>query len=766
MRAQGFPYTRRMQTWTARRLSHLGFVLAASLLAVVGWLSYRQMYALGEATGLVSQTLVLRQETEIVLSLLKDAETGQRGFIVTGDADYLDPYDNALRLLPVHTQKLKDLIREHPGQQANVAQLEPLIAARLAKLEDGIEARRRDGFAAAAVIISSDQGKRLMDAIRDICATMLEAEARSYDARSARLSSDARLATAINLGGLALAGLLVLGATALLTRANRRGDEERAARRLSDAIAAASLEAEERLRITVQSIGDAIIATDDQGRVTLMNPVAQALTGWTEAGARGHALEDIFQIVNESTRQSLESPVTKVLREGGVVGLANHTILIARDGREIAIDDSAAPIRGPEGRVQGVVMVFRDVTERRELDRRRAALLEREREARREAEMVSRGKDEFVATLSHELRTPLNAIFGWVRMLQAGTLEPEASRRALEVIERNTRTQLQLIEDLLDMSRIVTGKLNVEMRALDLGDVVEAAVDTVRPAAEARGLTLEVHRGAEPAIVSGDADRLQQVVWNLLSNAIRFTPKAGRIDVWLDRHESDEEMRVVDTGRGIVPDFLPYVFDRFRQADTSTARTHSGLGIGLALVRHLVELHGGNVHAASEGEGRGATFTVRLPRRATLGGPAEAPSQRGGPAVPAAPAERLSGLHVLVVDDDADARDLVHAALAQAGARVTTAASAAAALSTLDAMDVDVLVSDIGMPGGDGYELIAAVRARDHGARLPAVALTAYARRADRERALRAGFNLHVSKPIDPGTLVLVVGMVSGRTER
>jgi PAS domain S-box-containing protein len=755
-----------VHTWKARRLSHLGFILAAGLLAAVGWISYRQMLALGDATTLVAQTLVLRQQTEIILSLLKDAETGQRGFVITGDAEYLDPYDNALRLLPEHIQKLRELIRDHPGQQANVAQLEPLVASRLAKLQEGIEARRRSGLDAAAGVILTDQGKRLMDGIRDVCATMLEEESRLYGARSARLSGDARMATAVNVGGLALAGVLVLGATVLLTRANRLGDEERAARRVSDAIAAASLEAEERLRTTVQSIGDAVIATDDQGRVTLMNPVAQALTGWTEAGARGHALEDVFQIVNETTRQPVESPVTRVLREGGVVGLANHTILIGRDGREVAIDDSAAPIRGAEGRMLGVVMVFRDVTERRELERRRTTLLEREQAARREAEMVSRGKDEFVATLSHELRTPLNAIFGWVRMLQAGTLEPEAARRALEVIERNTRTQLQLIEDLLDMSRIVTGKLNVEMRALDLREVVDAAVDTVRPAAEARGLVLEVHRGIEASVVSGDADRLQQVVWNLLSNAIRFTQKGGRIDVWIDRQGSDEEIRVVDTGRGIAPDFLPYVFDRFRQADTSTARTHSGLGIGLALVRHLVELHGGTVLAASEGEGRGATFTVRLPRRATLAVAAEAKDRRVGPVAPAPPAERLSGLHVLVVDDDADARDLVRAALVQAGARVTTAVSATAALDALDAMNVDVLVSDIGMPGGDGYELIAAVRARDHGARLPAVALTAYARRADRERALRAGFNLHVSKPIDPGTLVLVVGMVSGRTER
>src|SRR4029453_5227212 len=354
--------------------------------------------------------------------------------------------------------------------------------------------------------------------------------------------------------------------------------------------------------------------TDDEGRVTLMNPVAQALTGRTDAGARGRPIEEVFAIVNEATRQPVENPVAQVRREGSIVGLANHAILLARDGRETPIAHSAAPIRLPGSRLQGVVVVFRDVTGQYELERQRASLLQIEQAARQDAEAANRGKDEFVATLSHELRPPLNSIFGWTRMLQSGSLDGDTARRAVEVIERSARTQMQLIDDLLDTSRMVAGKLRLDVRPVDLRAVVEAAVDTIRPATQAKGVRIEGHTGERPVVVSGDPDRLQQVVWNLLSNAIRFTPAGGRIDVWLDEHQGQEQIRVVDTGSGIKPEFLPHVFERFRQADASSSRVPSGLGLGPALGRHRVELRGGAVVAEGEGEGRGPTFSVRLPR--------------------------------------------------------------------------------------------------------------------------------------------------------
>ena len=307
-----------------------------------------------------------------------------------------------------------------------------------------------------------------------------------------------------------------------------------------------------------------------------------------------------------------------MLGEGRVVGLANHTVLLSRDGRAIPIDDSAAPIRTPQGGVIGAVLVFRDITARRQAEREQTLALEREKAARRESEAAARSKDEFVTTLSHELRTPLNAIFGWVHLLRSGALDEAARSHALEVIERNTRTQTRMVEDLLDSSRIMTGNLRIEPRPVDLEAVIRAAVDAVRPALDAKGLHLATHLDAAAGPVAGDPDRLQQVVWNLLTNAIKFTPRGGRVEVRLERHGSQVQVEVSDTGRGIAADFLPHVFERFTQAEASSSRTQPGLGIGLALVRHLVELHGGTVGVSSDGDGRGATFTVRLPVPVTL----------------------------------------------------------------------------------------------------------------------------------------------------
>ena len=468
-------------------------------------------------------------------------------------------------------------------------------------------------------------------------------------------------------------------------------------------------------------------------------------------------------VVEEGSGRPREGVAARVRREGRITGVGSQALLRARDGREVAIDDSAAPIKDAAGRADGVVLVFRDATVSRAIERHRALMLEREQAARREAEAATRAKDEFVATLSHELRTPLNALFGWVQVLRRGYLDPESRHKALDVIERNTRTQAQLIEDLLDVSRIITGKLRLEMRAVELLAVVTAAVDTVRPTAAAKGVGLDVLANGECPVVSGDPDRLQQVVWNLLTNAIRFTPEGGRIEVALETRGDHAEIRVRDTGQGIAPSFLPYVFDRFRQADPSATRTHSGLGIGLALVRHLVELHDGGVAAHSDGEGRGATFVVRLPcQPAAAGEKPVGPASREWPATVDGGAQ-LANLHVLVVDDDVDARDVLRLGFEHAGARVTLAASAPEALAALATTRVDALVSDIAMPGMDGYDLIRAVRAEVRGRAIPAVALTAYARVEDRQRALAAGFQLHVAKPIDPAAVVHAVALVAGR---
>jgi PAS domain S-box-containing protein len=431
---------------------------------------------------------------------------------------------------------------------------------------------------------------------------------------------------------------------------------------------------------------------------------------------------------------------------------------------------------GGERRAVRCVGTFLDITDQKESERQRERLLASERAARAEAERASRMKDDFLATLSHELRTPLNAILGWSQILSQlahGGGFADDLREGLATIERNARAQTQIIEDLLDMSRIVSGKVRLDMQRLDLAEVVRAAVETVRPAAEAKGVRVQTVVDPLAGPVSGDPNRLQQVLWNLLNNAVKFTPRGGRVQVLLERVNSHLEVSVIDTGEGIPPEFLPHVFDRFRQADASTTRRHGGLGLGLSIVKQLVELHGGRVRASSSGEGSGSTFTVSLPLTVIHPPPEpEAgrrhPVARTGPHLSQDTCVELHGVRVLVVDDEPDARSLLQRLLEDCHAIVMLAESAGAALEKLVADRPDVLVSDIGMPGEDGYSLIRRVRALhpDKGGNVPALALTAYARSEDRTRSVLAGFQMHMSKPVEPAELIAMVASLAGRTGR
>jgi PAS domain S-box-containing protein len=705
---------------------------------------------------------------------------------------------------------------------------------------------------------------------------------------------------------------------------------------------ASRLEAEEAARrwfvTTLRSIGDAVIATDADGRVTFMNPIAERLTGFSESEAVGEPLVDVFQIFSEHTRATVESPVTKVLREGKVVGLANHTLLRQKGGLEIPIDDSGAPIRNERGQIIGVVLVFRDVSEKKraevhneflakagealvssldyqvtlgtvaefavprladwcavdlvdattgvakqvsvahadpnkiayarelgerypananartgvphvirtgkselytdipeelleaaardeehlrvirelklrsamvvplrtrgrtfgamtfvyaesgrrytqedlsfaeDLARRAAMAIENalalrdadearslERWLRAEAERANRAKDEFLATVSHELRTPLNAILGWAVTLR-GRKPPEDIDRALAVIERNARSQAKLIDDVLDVSRIISGKLSLNLVPTNVAAALRKSVESVTPAAQAKNIQLEVDVAEVAVTILADAERLQQIVWNLLSNAVKFTPKGGSVSVSLRLEDSDVCIVVRDSGEGIRADVLPLIFEPFQQADASTTRRHGGLGLGLSIVKQLVVAHGGSVRADSDGPGQGSIFTVRLPARAAAN---VAPSDASAtPAPLGAPNGVLSGLCVLVVDDEPDALALVSEVLSQQGAEVHTAGSAAEALQRFREVRPDVLVSDIGMPHEDGYSLIRKVRAQavESGGRTPAVALTAYARPQDVQRAFIAGFQMHVVKPVEPAALTNVVANLGGRS--
>jgi signal transduction histidine kinase/ActR/RegA family two-component response regulator len=404
-------------------------------------------------------------------------------------------------------------------------------------------------------------------------------------------------------------------------------------------------------------------------------------------------------------------------------------------------------------------------------DEERTRLLRETQTAREAAEVANLAKDEFIAVVSHELRTPLNAILGWVRLLNAGNLGPEELAEAVEVIERNAVSQSRLIEDLLDVSRIISGKLRLNVRTVDLPEVVRDAVKTVQPAADLKGIRVETILDPNAAPVSGDADRLQQVVWNLVSNAVKFTPKKGRVQVRLARVNSHVELRVSDTGIGIDPQFLTHVFERFTQADSSSTRSHSGLGLGLGITRHLVELHGGSIAVFSDGENKGAMFVVNLPIMIVHGNgnhPERAHPTVAAAGVPFKPSQTLKGVRVVAVDDDADARKLLEVVLTHSEAEVTVVATVSEAVEAVRRLHPDVLLSDIEMPGEDGYSLITRVRALspEEGGNTPAAALTAYARVEDRTRALRAGFQQHLPKPVEPAELVAVVANLAGREWR
>ena len=426
-----------------------------------------------------------------------------------------------------------------------------------------------------------------------------------------------------------------------------------------------------------------------------------------------------------------------------VVGLLSQTAARARAEAELSQHQQAEADR------------LREANERLE------GSLEREQRARRDAEAASRLKDEFLMTLSHELRTPLTAIYGWVRMLSTNVIPPTERERALATVERNALAQARLIDDLLDVSRAISGKLRLERRPVNLAEIVRAAIDTVTPAVDAKGIRLLTTIDEAAGVILADPDRVQQVIWNLLSNAIKFTPTDGVIDLAVSRHGSDVEIVVRDTGIGIHPEFVPYVFERFRQADVGSRRQYGGLGLGLAIVRHLVELHGGSVRAESPGEGLGATFRIVLPARAVR--------QDAAPALPAVPrtphspaGARLDGVRVLVVDDEADARDLFGSILRGAGAEVDLADSAGRAIDILVARPPRVLVSDIEMPGRDGYELLETARARAGSSHpFAAIAVTAYARDVDRQRAIEAGFDLHLPKPVEPGDLITAIASLA-----
>lgn len=601
-------------------------------------LSYRATHVIIENTKWVTHTYKVKGELDATFSNLVDAETGQRGFLITGVDSYLDPYNAAIATVNDHLKSVRDLTLDNPAQQRSLAALEPKVSERLSIIAESLKLRRQEGFEAAKTAVLTNKGTDVMNAVREIIAEMKLEEDKLLRLRDAESQANAQQAE----WTFFLAGLLAATMLGIFYYQVKRNIAERA-----------------------------LILEQEQS---------------------------------------------------------------ARADAETAY--------------------------------------KAEQRARNDAEKANRLKDEFLATVSHELRTPLNAILGWSRMLRTGKLDPESFARGLDAIDRNAKSQAQLVEDLLDTSRIISGKLRLDVRSVELIKVIEAAIDAVRPAADARNTQIRTVLDPNAGAVSGDPERLQQVIWNLLSNAIKFTPKGGRVEIRLERINSHVEIIVSDTGKGISADFLPYVFELFRQADSTISREHAGLGLGLAITRRIVEMHGGTIRADSPGDNRGAIFTVMIPLRGMRSLDASADAERVHPtAMYDMRLENLfslDGLRILAVDDQSDTLEMVKAVLTQCGAEVQTATSVNEAFDVLRAWRPDLLISDIGMPGEDGFDLIDRLRALkpEEGGDIPAVALTAYARVEDRMKTLAAGYQMHVPKPVEPAELATIVASLAGRTGR
>ena len=522
---------------------------------------------------------------------------------------------------------------------------------------------------------------------------------------------------------------------------------------------------EATLRWMHESATGGIVTTDTALRIVSWNRWLATATGISEESAVGRPLLDVLpSFVERGFDQYYADALTGAVT---VLSYALHRFILP--SRAGAAHEPPLPQRGRIGpltdgaEILGTITIIEDVSERVATERELRAQIASSEAARKTAEAASRVKDEFLATLSHEIRTPLNAVLGWTRILKARDLDAATLRRAIDVIDRNASAQLTLVSDLLDMSRIATGKLRLEVAPVDLEPVALGAVDVIKPAADAKGVHIVMNLAHVPP-VSGDADRLSQVVWNLLSNAVKFTEAGGMVTISLTAQGGHVSLEVSDTGQGIDGKFLPYVFERFTQSDSSASRRHGGLGLGLALVRELVELHGGTVRVTSPGVGKGTSFTVVLPSR--LEGLVAAPRGR----LDAAEPSNLEGVRVLIVEDEQDARDVLSRSMQEFGATVTTTGSADEALAFLRQSDQTnlphIVVADIGMPQADGFEFLVQLRQlpRERGGTVPAIAVTAYAGPADRDRALAAGFKMHIEKPVAPLALAAAIARVTAGT--
>jgi len=737
------------------------FVAAILALLVSGGLAIRQYARFSEATGRVEHTYQVITNIDDLRAALVDAETGQRGFVLTNSPDFLAPFVRAAPRIAGLTGQLESLVTDNAQQADRARRLRQLANEKLDELRAVLDLFQRGQTGDALARVTAGEGRRVMEDIRRVSADMRSVETSMLDQRAV----EARLARRASVGfgfiSLMMAASLALAASAVSRSFEHRRaalERETSKRRMAEE-SAASAERElagtaSLYRSILDNSGNCIQVLEPDGRLASMNKPGLAMM----------QIDD-FETFRGRPWTDLWGPNRHLAASGLSAALANGEARFqgpcaTAKGSPRWWDVMITPIRDPAGEVSSIVCFLHDITEQKRAEDERNQLLASERAARSEAERAAQIKDEFLSTLSHELRTPLNAIVGWVSVLKQDQTH-DTMVKAVDVIDRNSRRQSQMIDDLLDVSRIVSGKLRLDIQRVDLGAVIEEAIASAQPGADAKGVRM-VRLLGTPALVQGDPVRLQQVVWNLVSNAIKFSSRGGAVQVTLGRSGSHAQLQVSDTGQGIAPELLPYVFQRFRQGDSSATRRHGGLGLGLAIVENLVEMHGGSVEATSDGVGQGAQFIVRLPLALATSRWLEVEVQDS----PAPIGELLRGVVAMVIDDEPDARDLVQRLLEDAGASVSAWNSAEEALQSIrDGFVPDVIVSDVGMPDHDGYDFISRVRQLSGpAAAVPAAALTAMARVQDRRRALLAGYQTHLAKPVDPAELVATVASLARRT--
>lgn len=709
-----------------------GIVLVLLIVNVA--IAVRNIRQLSEDSKRVAHTHKVIIGLQELLSLVKDAETGQRGFIITDDARYLEPYNQAIGKIDNKVNEIAGLTKDNAHQQARIPELRQRIAKRLQTLDHNIALKKLDGFGAVRESIKTNQGKNEMDALRDVIGVMINEEEVLLADRAQKTEQTHRLARFTSL----LSGLLALVAVGAFLVLLRRHLTARAK------AAVVIAEQAERLRTTLASIGDAVIATDAEGQITMMNAVAESLTGWKIEQAAGLPLKKVFNIVNETTRQLVESPVTRALREGIIVGLANHTVLIAKDGTEWPIDDSAAPIRCKEGQIVGCVLVFRDITERKQAE-------DQLRELAANLSEANRRKNEFLAVLAHELRNPLAPIRNALQIMRLAEGNGETVKFASEIMERQVDHMVRLVDDLLDLSRISQGRIELRHERVDLSQVLHHAIETIRPSVDQAGHKLTVTLPSQPVYLHADPTRLAQVFGNLLSNSCKYSDPGCQISLAVEEQSGEVLVSVKDTGVGIPPEMLSKIFDMFMQVDHSLDRSQGGLGIGLTLVQRLVEMHGGSVSAFSEGKGRGSEFVVRLP----ILSEAKQPLQPATKEVAARTIRRF-----LVVDDNRDSAESLAIWLKINGNETHTAFDGLEAVEAAATIRPDVILLDIGLPKLNGYEAARKIRQQPWGKAVVLVALTGWGQEEDRRRSSDAGFDGHLVKPVDFDRLMNVLANI------